>query len=88
MSLQEIKLILIQTIVNSDSATLLQRVQHMLLPENDPLSIAREPMPKSLDLEILKREQGYDGAAYEHWLHSHDHSAWADEDFDELLQLV
>lgn len=88
MSLQEIKLTLIQTIVNSESFTLLQRAQRIFQLEDDPLAIAREPMPQSLDLETLKQEQGYDGAAYSHWLQSHDHSVWADENFEELLQLV
>lgn len=88
MSLQEIKLSLIQAIVNSDSVAWLQRVEQLILQERDPLAEARQPAPETLSIQDLKHAQGYDGAALTQWLRTHDPGVWADEDFEQLLQLT
>ena len=53
--------------------------------KEDVLAIARQPMPKMIDIETLKKEQNYSTAALRLHYQQKDMSLWEDEDVFELL---
>ena len=56
-------------------------------PEPEPgwMALAKQPMPESIDLDELAKEQGYDGkrlqATFDNW----DYDLFADQSLEELL---
>ena len=54
-------------------------------PEPDWLALAREPMPETIDLDELAKEQGYDGKKLQETLDNWDYSLFEDQSLEELL---
>jgi hypothetical protein len=54
-------------------------------PEPEWLALARQPMPDYIDLEELKKEQGYSTEKLFEHLRNFDHSLFEDQSLEELL---
>ena len=50
--------------------------------------LAAQPIPQSIDLEQLKKEQGYDTEKLSAHFKNLDRSAWENEDMAELLKIL
>jgi hypothetical protein len=54
-------------------------------PEPDWMVLAKLPMPDSIDLDELAKEQGYDGKRLSEHLKTFDHSLFEEQTLEELL---
>ena len=95
MSVEALKVALIKRIVEVEDTALLQELQTVLgrSDENrqpttsveDWLQLAKQPTPKTLDVEQLAKEQGYDPKKLWEAFADIDPKNWEDESLEELL---
>jgi hypothetical protein len=56
--------------------------------KSDLLALSAEPIPHSVDIEQLKKDQGYDTIEMFEHFRNLDRKAWKDENLVELLELL
>jgi len=57
-------------------------------PEPEWMVLAKEPVPESIDMDELAKEQGYDGKKLAGFFEKRNHKVWEDENFEELVHLL
>ncbi|HFA47557.1 MAG TPA: hypothetical protein ENJ95_00910 [Bacteroidetes bacterium] len=102
MDIQANKLELIKMILETESGQLLERLKNFIkqadkngqpaaqpTPEPEWLEMAKQPMPASIDLEQLKKEQGYDAQKLKETFDNWDYTLFEDEPpIEELLKML
>ncbi|RMG68692.1 MAG: hypothetical protein D6722_11480 [Bacteroidetes bacterium] len=97
MEAPSLKIALIRRITELRDESLLHRIWNLLAREepsngeidtDDPMTLAREPVPAQINFSDLKQQQGYDLAAMDAHFRTLDRSLWADEDPIALLQAL
>lgn len=94
MSINTTKLNIIKAIIDckyedflKDILLLIQKDQELSdTKEVDLLAIARQPIPKTIDLEKLKKEQGYSTEKLNAHYKNMDRSIWEGEDLMDVLK--
>ncbi|MEZ4887293.1 MAG: hypothetical protein R3E32_21355 [Chitinophagales bacterium] len=96
MNLQAEKQALLHTIAAIEDAAIIRQVKNLLqsitgksttpyLAELDWVTLSNEPMPKTIDLDILVREQNYSHQALKTTLQSWDYPLFEDQNLEDLL---
>ena len=57
-------------------------------PEQELLRLGKQPIPKTIDVVELARQQNYDGKRLSHRLRNIDRSIWKEEEFPELVEII
>lgn len=89
---ENIKQNIIKAITVSDDMEVLTQIQKILFPNyqlaNDFISLAKEPMPTTLDIPKLAKTQQYSTRKLQKSLLHFDHSIFAGEDVEELIAMI
>ena len=90
MSIESTKLEIIKIIIALQNEDIVKQLLLFLssIDERDALTIAKIPSPESIDLELLKKIQGYDIEKLNQAHAAIDYDLWKDEDLDELLKAI
>jgi len=96
MNLQAEKQALIHTIAAIEDASIIQQVKSLLQSINsqtlkfksvepDWVAISKEPIPESISLDSLAKQQGYSSSKLDETLKSWDYKLFEDQSLEELL---
>lgn len=97
MDITATKLEIIKAIAELESEVLIKKILALLpnakrdyvpTPEEDPLAVAREPIPDYITIESLKKEQDYSIKKMNEFFDKTDRSIWAGEDLMEVLNEI